>query len=136
MKLKYLFIGLIGSALFVIESCKKDAVKEKTTAEKIQAKWQIDNIISNDHTGGVDHKTTYTGNPFDYFDLRADGKAYSSFQGTMNTSTYTVLNDSKIIMGGTDTATIQNLTDHIFSLYEKTTISSTDYSEATLNLKK
>lgn len=60
MKQKYLFTVLITIALFVVASCKKDAEKEKTTAEKIQAKWQIDNILINEHTSGEDHKTTYT----------------------------------------------------------------------------
>ncbi len=54
MKIKHLLIVLIAFGLFVIVSCKKDAEKEKTTAEKIQAKWQIDNIISNEHFSGED----------------------------------------------------------------------------------
>ena len=136
MKLKHVFTALFGLMFFVFQACKKDAGKENTTTQKIQAKWQVDNVVSNDHTDGVDHKTTASGNSTDYVDFRSDGKTYSNFQGTMDTSTYTILNDSKIIIGGTDTAIIQNLTDHVFILYQKITTSSTDYSEETLNLKK
>ncbi len=89
MKLKYLFTVLIAIALFVVASCKKDAAKEKTTAEKIQAKWQIDNILINEHTSGEDHKTTYTGTASDYFDIRGDGKIYSSFYGDTTSLVYT-----------------------------------------------
>lgn len=117
----------------------KDAENEKTTAEKIQAKWQIDNIITNEHTSGEDHKTTYTGNASDYFDIRADGKIYSSFYGDTTSLTYTLLGDSKIILDGSDTATIQNLTEHTLTLYGKEDIgvpNSRDYTESTVNLKK
>ncbi len=138
MKLKYLFIVLIPFALSVIVSCKKDAEKEKTTAEKIQGKWQIDNLITNEHTSGVDHKITYTGTASDYFDIRTDGKIYTSFSGNTATSVYAVLGDAKIIIDG-DTVDIQNLTDHTLTLYSKEDIgvpNPGDYIEGTVNLKK
>ncbi len=139
MKLKYLFIVLIWIGLFVIVSCKKDAEKEKTTAEKIQAKWQIDNIVSNGHFSGEDHKTTYTGTASDYFDIRTDGKISSSFSGNTTTLEYTILGDSKIILDGSDTLTIKNLTENTIVLYSKEDIgvpNPGDYTEGTLNLKK
>ncbi|HLL44636.1 MAG TPA: hypothetical protein VK369_15910, partial [Segetibacter sp.] len=72
-------------------------------------------------------------------DIRADGKIYTSFSGDTSSMAYTLSGDSKIILDGTDTFTIQNLTDHTLTLYIKEDIgvpNPGDYTEGTFNLKK
>ena len=135
MKHTFLLLVLISAILLVVVSCKKKNDTE-TTAQKIQAKWQIINIVSNDHSNGADNIITYTGNAGDYFDIRSDGHIYTHFQGSSDTSSYTLLGDSKIIVDGTDTANIQGLTNSVLTLYEKNIIAPSEYLESTFNLKK
>ncbi len=135
MKHTFLLLVLISAILLVVMSCKKKNDTE-TTAQKIQAKWQIINIISNDHSNGTDDIITETGAPGDYYDIRSDGNIYSHFQGSSDTSSYTLLGDSKIIVDGKDTANIQGLTNNALTLYEKSIVDPLTYTEATINLKK
>ena len=135
MKHTFLLLVLISAILLVVVSCKKKNDTE-TTAQKIQAKWQIINIISNDHSNGTDDIITYTGAPGDYFDIRSDGHIYSLSQGSLDTSSYTLLGDSKLIIDITDTANIKMLTNNALTLYEKSIIDPSEYTEVTINLKK
>ena len=135
MKHTFLLLVLISATLFVVVSCKKKNDTE-TTAQKIQAKWQIINFISNDHSNGTDDIITETGAPGDYFDIRSDGHIYSLFQGSLDTSSYTLLGDSKLIFDVTDTANIKTLTNNSLTLYEKSIIDPSEYTELTINLKK
>jgi hypothetical protein len=135
MKHTFLLLVLGSAILLVAVSCKKKNDTE-TTAQKIQAKWQIINIISNDHSNGTDDIITYTGAPGDYYDIRSDGNIYSYFQGSKDTSRYTFLGDSKIILDGMDTAIIQGLTNNTLTLYEKSIVDPSRYTEATIHLKK
>lgn len=84
MKHTFLLLVLISAILLVVVSCKKKNDAE-TTAQKIQAKWQIINIVSNDHFNGTDDIVTETGGPGDYYDIRSDGHIYTLFQGSSNT---------------------------------------------------
>jgi archaellum component FlaG (FlaF/FlaG flagellin family) len=135
MKQPFSLLVLIAATLFVVVSCKKKNDTE-TTAQKIQAKWQIVNIVSNDHFNGTDNMITYTGNAGDYFDIRSDGHIYSLSQGSLDTSSYMLLGDSKIIVDGLDTANIQGLTNNALTLYEKNIIGPSEYKEGTIHLKK
>ncbi len=136
MKHTFLLLVLISAILLLVVSCKKNNDTAKTTAQKIQAKWQIINIVSNDHSNGMDDILTETGDPGDYFDIRSDGNLYTHFQGFSDTSSYTLLGDSKIIIDGTDTANFQGPADNSLTLYEKSIIDPSEYLEATINLKK
>ncbi len=59
-------------------SCKKED-KEKTTIEKIQAKWTLESVVVHIADYSVPYDTTLfqAGTANDYFDFRADGKVYS-----------------------------------------------------------
>lgn len=72
MKRTFLLLALMSAILVAVISCKKKNDPE-TTAQKIQAKWQIINIISNDHSNGTDDLLNETGDPGDYYDIRSDG---------------------------------------------------------------
>ena len=135
MKHTFLFLVLVSAILLVVVSCKKKSDTE-TTAQKIQAKWQIIDIVSNDHSNGTDDVVTETGAPGDYYDIRSDGYIYIHLQGSTDTSSYTLLGDSKLILDGMDTANIQVLTNNALTLYEKSIIDPSDYTEATIHLKK
>ena len=135
MKHTFLLLVLISAILLVIVSCNKKNDTE-TTAQKIQTKWQIINFVSNDHSNGSDDVVTETGAPGDYYDIRSDGNIYSHFQGFTDTSSYTLLGDSKLILDGKDTVNIQGLTNNALTLYEKSIIDPSEYTEVTINLKK
>ena len=135
MKHTFLLLVLISAILLVIVSCNKKNDTE-TTAQKIQTKWQIINFVSNDHSNGSDDVVTETGAPGDYYDIRSDGNIYSHFQGSTDTSSYTLLGDSKLILDGKDTVNIQGLTNNALTLYEKSIIDPSEYTEVTINLKK
>jgi hypothetical protein len=135
MKHTFLLLVLISAILLVVVSCNKKNDTE-TTAQKIQAKWQIINFVINDHSNGTDDIMTKTGAPGDYFDIRSDGHIYSLSQGSLDTSSYTLLGDSKLIIDITDTANIKMLTNNALTLYEKSIIDPSEYTEVTINLKK
>jgi hypothetical protein len=121
---------------FYLPACKKSD-KAQTTLEKIQGKWQVVTDVENDHIGGQDDITTYTGDPGDIIDFRADGKAYFNIIGTgdMDTLAYTVSGDTKIEFEGTQFDII-TLTSNSFVLHDKEVIAGSDFFEETITLKK
>ncbi len=131
MKHTFLLLVLTSAILLAVVSCKKKNDTE-TMAQKIQAKWQIINIVSNDHSNGTNNIITETGAPGDYYDIRSDGNIYSHFQGFTDTSSYTLLGDSKLILDGKDTVNIQGLTNNALTLYEKSIIDPSEYTEVPL----
>jgi hypothetical protein len=139
MKTNKLYLSLLSVCLLTIVSCKKE--DEKTTAEKIQAKWQVESTYYNDHIAGEDDSETLPGNASDYFDFRADGKLYYNLDGDADTLNYALQNDTKIILQGSGFGTvfdIQNLTDNTLELYTKENDpdNTDDFSELAINLKK
>ena len=127
---------IISMALFYLPACKKSD-KKQTTIEKIQGKWQLVTDVENDHIDGQDDITTYTGDPGDIIDFRADGKAYFNIIGTgdMDTLAYTVSGDTKIEFEGTQFDII-TLTPNLFVLHDKEIIAGSDFFEETITLKK
>lgn len=121
------------AALFT--ACKKD--KEKTTAEKVLGKWTSINSVENDFYNNTPHVTTYPAAAGDYADFRNDGKVYSKDGVDLDTSSYSITTDNKIIIES-ETLEIKTLTDNQFVLYNKDIdpITPTEYYEVTLNLSK
>jgi hypothetical protein len=134
MNIKHLFVAGASLGLFTLTACQKE---EKTAAEKVQGKWQVESVIDNEFYNGQDHKNTSLGSPDDYFDFRADGKLYSSVDGDKDTTNYAVQSDSKILVGGA-LGDIQTLTSSTFKLHFKDIDPDfpSEYIEATFNLKK
>jgi hypothetical protein len=135
MKPLLLVLVFISSVSLITSSCKKKDA-EKTTAQKLQNKWVFVNATDNNHYSGADHVITVSGNTGDYFDFRTDGKLYLRVQSSPDTSTYVLLGDTKIIFDGTDTATIQTLTDNALKLYFKDVTTPSIYEEIIYNLSR
>lgn len=136
---KFLTVICVLSILS-IASCKKDKkeeVVEKTTLEKIQAKWGVENITVRlaDTSIPLDTTLVIPGKASDYFDFRVDGKVYSMFDGEGDTSTYALSGDSTILYQGFGDYKILVLTENSLKLYSKEEQSPELYEE-TLNLKK
>ena len=123
---------------FIFESCKKKDTA--TTLQKIQAKWSIESVIDHEHDPSslpIDTTVTTLGVATDYIDFRSDGKVYSFFDGSADTSAYALSGDTSIIISTSGNLKIQSLTDHVLKLYEKEDDPSTSsYFEETINLKK
>ena len=135
--MKSLLVVLICffSITLITPSCKKKDA-EKTTAQKLQNKWTFVNATDNSHYSGADHIVTISGNAGDYMDFRTDGKVYLRVQSSLDTSTYALSGDTKIVFDGTDTATIQTLTDNALKLYFKDVVTASIYEEITYNLSR
>jgi hypothetical protein len=120
---KIKLLSTAALALVVLFSaCKKD--KDKTTQEKLQAKWNFNKEYSHSYYLGVDSRDTTYG-AGDYADFRGDGKVYTKFGTSYDTTNYALLGDDKIIMTyGTstlyhDTVHIQVLNDNSLQTYSK-----------------
>lgn len=126
---------MLSFAVVLINACnKKDSVPEKTTAEKIAAKWSLAGEIYRDSTAAGITTNTRAGLAGEYVDFRTDGKYYSFVSTTYDTGMYKILSDSKIVFDG-DTADIKVLTDNDFTFYNKYQDGFGSY-ESTINLKK
>ncbi len=138
-RILFLIIITLSSLLFIISCNKKDKTTPVvTTIEKLQHKWNFNTETDNDYFSGANHVTTLNGNPGDYLDFRTDGKAYSRFQSSDDTVTYSLLGTNKIIIDNLDTLDIQNLTDTNLKLYFKYVYSPNPlgYFETTDNLTR
>ena len=124
---------------FIFASCKKNK-NTATTLQKIQTKWSVESVIDHEHDPSslpIDTTTTYLGVATDYVDFRNDGKVYSYFDGSADTSPYTLSGDTTIIINLLGKFKIQSLTDHVLKLYDKEDNPSTSsYFEEYINLKK
>lgn len=126
---------LVLLGVICLPACKK-ADKKQTTSEKIQGKWNVETDVFNDHFSGQDNISTYTGQPGDAVDFRADGKVYSTIAGSSDTSAYTLSGDTKISIEGAATYDITTLTSNSFVLHDKENMGGSDFEEETITLKK
>ncbi|MEO6668203.1 MAG: hypothetical protein ABIN36_01930 [Ferruginibacter sp.] len=130
------FLFLATSCVTILLSaCKKDD-PAPTTAQRIQQIWTYEKTYGlNVEPGFPTVRDTTIGSSGDYVDFRTDNKAYSKVNGYFDTLSYSIISDSKMILDG-DSATIQILNDNQFQILTGEFISSTDYYEATIYLKK
>ena len=130
-------IAIVTLFTFCLTACKKssDAQQPQTTLEKIQAKWQLQTFLENDHYSGSDHITNITGTANDYLDFKTDGKIYYSLQGHKDTVTYSLVSDIQLLIHGTSKYDIRTLTANSFIFYGKN-VSGSDYLEETFTMKK
>jgi hypothetical protein len=136
MKRIILFFCSVILFTIVLTSCKKSE-DSPTTLQRIQAKWSIEKEYYHDKYGGIETRDTTIGVSTDYVDFRTDGKVYFKFGGTLDTASYTVLGDTKIITtySGSgfstysDTAQILLLNDNQLQTYVKEFDPAPDYYE-------
>lgn len=143
MKKLIIALTVVMLIIFIVQGCKKSddttAVVPLTTLQKLQAKWQIQSILENDHYSGADHVRNSTGGPGDYLDFRTDGKLYLSVFGFKDTIPYTLSGDTKIILSAGSATTnldIKTLTSNSLILYNKELYPPSDYYEETVTLTK
>jgi hypothetical protein len=139
MKKLSLFILSMLIVAYTMVSCSKskDTTPTQTTLQKIQSKWLVDNLVDHYHDPSLDTTIITTGTASDYVDFRTDGKVYTSFSGSQDTSTYALVGDTTILITLIGNYKIQTLTDHILKLYGREDDPSTSaYFEETINLKK
>lgn len=116
----------------VFFSCKK---AKETTSQKLKHKWTIVSEVDNSHDSGGDDINTSVGIAGDFLNFNANGTVTSQFEGSADTSTYSLISDTEISISG-ETFTIKTLSDTQLVLYVRNTISATDYDESTVNLKR
>ncbi len=133
MKKVFLFTTAVILLISIFSSCKKD--KAQTTAQKVQHKWAVVSIIDNSHDGTGDYADTLTGTSDDFMNFSSNGTATIQIQGQSSPFSYSIISDSQILLA-TETYTIETLTDAQLVLYVKDVISSTEYDEETINLKR
>jgi len=133
-----LFITAIFIAyVFVSCSKSKDTTAQLTVTQKIQNKWLVDNLVDHFHDPTFDTTVISAGTASDYVDFRTDGKVYTFFDGSADTSTYAVVGDTSILITLIGNYKIQALTDHTLKLYgREDDPSSSAYFEETINLKR
>ena len=142
-KATFLICTIVLSAL-LFSACKKSNDVTITTLQRIQAKWAVDKEYYHDNYSGVDFRDTTYGVVGDYADYRTDGKVYYKIGSYLDTASYALLGDTKIITtysspgssSYSDTATILVLTDNQFQLYVKEFDTAPDYYEYTDYLTK
>lgn len=135
--MKRIFNSLALLALFAVcfTSCKKDDQKSKTTSEKIVGVWHLVNTVYNEHHDNLDHKETDTYGPNDVFEFKKDGTVRASINGEEDTTTYTLVGDTKITIDGDATYDLKTLNANSLVFYTKE-IDGADYSEITITFKR
>jgi hypothetical protein len=135
MKLKHLLVAGASLGLLTLTACQKE---EKTTAEKLQGKWQLESVFEHIYYDVDDEeRDTAYGTAADYLDFRADGKMYSFVGGDHDTTNYALQNDSKILIWDVS-ADIHTLTKNTFKIYFKEIDPAypDEYYEQTINMKR
>lgn len=106
--------AILAAVLMVVSCDKNNSKPADTTLQKIQAKWNLTSIYSK--YGSED--TTYNGISGDYINFRTDGKVYTNIANAKDTSLYSLVNDTKLVIDS-DTATIKQLSSNLFVLESK-----------------
>ena len=101
--------ALLAAMVIVVSCDKKNDKPVNNTLSKVQAKWKVNSIKFE----AGDEDSTYTGAAADYIDFRTDGKVYTNIANEKDTSAYSVVNDTKLVVDG-DTAVIKQLSSNQF----------------------
>ena len=132
MKKLLLFATAIVLIAAVSSSCKKD---KQTTAQKVQHNWTLVSETDNSHDVSGDNIDTTAGVQGDFINFNVNGTLTSQFDGAADNGIYILTSDTEISINGI-AFTIKTLTATQFVLYFKQVLSSTDYVETTINLKR
>jgi hypothetical protein len=134
--MKKIFSLSIVIALMVLffSSCKKKDA-EQTTQQKIQNNWTVVNYTDTYYDAGVSDTETTVADPGDFINFGANGSATYQIEGETGSFAYSIQDDNKLILGFS-TYDIRTLTNSELILYNKETISATEYIGSTINLRK
>ena len=137
MKKTMLILSLATIVAILFSACNKSD-PAPTTLQRLQAKWNYEKEYYHENYGGVDYRDTSYANSGDYSEFRTDGKVYSKYGTSYDTSSYSLLGDTKIITVSTymgipynDTADIIVLSDNQLQVYSKAFDPAPDYYEYT-----
>jgi hypothetical protein len=101
----YLF-SVLAFAAILFTACSED--ETKSVSEMLMGKWTPEYMKFYDAGVVVDTIMFTSG---EYMDFRSDNKVYSYIDGDYDTSTYMLVNDTKIVTDGTDTMTIKSISE-------------------------
>jgi hypothetical protein len=134
--MKKIFIST-SIILLMLIACKKDeTVTALTAMQKIQGKWTLETMATNDHYAGADHQYIDHGTAADIFDFRNDGKIYFHMMGSHDTIPYSLQGETKITINNTETYDIKTLSTTSLVIYKRDPFNSTDYYEETITWKR
>lgn len=135
---KNFLLTFVALLLIGFSACnKKNDKKDQTTAEKIIGIWHLDTDIYNEFYDNKNHYDTTKGGPNDILEFKKDGSvAVTDTDGSIQSSTYSLVGDTKIIIGGNIAYDIKTLTANLLVLYTKADYGSNEYDEETLTLKR
>jgi len=119
------------AAVVMVVSCDKNNDKPaNTTLKMIQAKWNVSSVKLS--VGGED--STYTGVAADYIDFRTNDSVYTNIANEKDTSAYSLVNDTKLVIDG-DTTVIKQITGNQF-VFESKQLIVEDTLTTTVTLSK
>lgn len=125
-------VVLVVLITFIFAACKKH--DQKTTAEKIEGTWKIHSDITDTYVNNTHYYDTTLAQPGSTVEFRKDGKVYSVYQNSKDTSTYTLSGDTKIIIDD-EPYDIKTLNSNTFEISAKE-VHGQNYVEETLKLIK
>lgn len=135
-------ILVFGIAVVALSSCSKDSSTTpdpvvKTKTQLIQQKWIMDKqyVIDFDGVSTLDTTFSYSGSGGDYIEFSTNGKAYTSFLGELDSTTYHIINDDSIKIDDVSFR-ITTLTETDFDLLSTDTDTDGSYEKVILELKK
>lgn len=135
MKKIVLLLSAAALTAVLFSACKKDDNNDADSVnDRIRAKWDLNSITSDDYFGGDHNRDTTTFTGAEYVEFRSDNRVVANFGIGTDTSAYTVLDNSRIIID-TDTFSIATLNNNSLVLYQKD-IAGANYFEQTINLSK
>ena len=123
-------VGLVLLLTFFFIACKKD--DKKTTAQKIEGTWKIDSDVTHAFVNNVHYYDTTFAEPGSTIEFRKDGKVYSIYQNSKDTSTYSLSGDTKIIIDD-EPYDIKTLNSNTFEISTKE-VQGQNYAEEILKL--
>lgn len=144
MNVKHVILTFLSLVLLGFASCEKEDNddEELSTAEMIQAKWNVKSWILERHRDGQDSSWKIDFDDDDFWDIRPNNKIYRMNGSTISdTLGYILLNDTTMLVEFAaiqSTYTIQTLTDNTLKLYAKEPFTSNpdNYYADTWNLSK
>ena len=136
MKFNKAIFGLLMGTLLFAACSKSDSIDD--VGDKLQHRWELTDLLL---YGGAPLNDTiifYQGTSADYFDFRNNGKVYTSFNNSVDTSNYRIISNNKIVVDNPviDTLSINILTNSKLQFFRRTVDNTGFAQEATFNLKR
>jgi hypothetical protein len=136
---KSIFVSLLALSVAAY-SCNKDKNNSQTTQGKLMGKWALTSARWNEYKGGQNHydSSDYAVGLY-YMEFKNNGTVIISslYTSTQDTSSYKLFDSQKLVIDGTDTFSVNKLTDSDLVLYfRKSRDAQGEYSEGWDNYKK